>query len=76
MILVSSTDPFKFMHYGDISHDVDERAEVALLTRDIVIEGELEDSCYSNTNDEAELCEFFGTDTFGGHFKVKLFLDL
>ncbi|XP_041366846.1 protein DDB_G0287365-like [Gigantopelta aegis] len=62
--------PFKYMHYGEVTHGVDERAEVALLTRDIVIEGVLEDTCYSNNQKEAQLCDFFDSDTFGGHFKM------
>ncbi|XP_041366847.1 cell surface hyaluronidase-like [Gigantopelta aegis] len=62
--------PFQFLHFGEITQGVDERAEVALLTRDIVIEGELEKECYSNYDDEVQLCKFFHADTFGGHFKM------
>lgn len=43
------------------------RAEVALLSRNILIYGEMEQSCYGNT------CQFYGHDTFGGHVKVSYF---
>lgn len=41
------------------------RAEVALLSRNILIYGEMENSCYGNNK-----CQFFNHDTFGGHIKV------
>lgn len=50
---------------GDIIDGVDMRAEVGLLTRNIVIKGEMEDSCYDGNK-----CQFFNYDTFGGHIKV------
>lgn len=58
----------KYEHWGEmIANDrVDERGEVALLTRNIVIEGEMEDVCVpSNGN-----CARYKEDTFGGQFKV------
>uniref|UniRef100_V9K885 hyaluronoglucosaminidase n=1 Tax=Callorhinchus milii TaxID=7868 RepID=V9K885_CALMI len=55
----------KFIHIGEIMNGVDMRAEVGILTRNIVIEGEMEGSCYSNNQ-----CQFFKQDTFGGHLKV------
>ncbi|XP_041376680.1 cell surface hyaluronidase-like [Gigantopelta aegis] len=62
----------EYMHYGQITFGVDERAEVALLTRNILVKGTLEKECYVTDNDpkDAELCGFFNEDTFGGHFKV------
>lgn len=41
------------------------RAEVALLSRNILIYGEMENSCYGNN-----MCQFYSHDTFGGHIKV------
>lgn len=41
------------------------RAEVGLLTRNILIKGEMEAQCYGN-----DACKFFDFDTFGGHLKV------
>lgn len=46
---------------------MDMRAEVGLLTRNIVVMGEMEDSCYPYSN---HICNFFDFDTFGGHIKV------
>jgi len=57
------------MHYGKIQSNVDLRGEVALLSRDIVIEGEMEPLCPP----ENENCKTFHYDTFGGHVKVLLF---
>ena len=45
---------------------VDERGEVALLTRNIKIEGELEHVCPTSNGN----CKAYSRDTFGGHFKV------
>lgn len=50
---------------GEIVDGVDMRAEVGVLTRNIVIKGEMEDSCYTGKD-----CRFFNYDTFGGHIKV------
>lgn len=36
----------QYMHYGEITNCVDERAEVGLLTRNIVVRGEVENECY------------------------------
>lgn len=60
------------MHFGEITYGVDERAEVGLLSRNIKIEGTIEDSCYGNTPEEKDLCTKFQRDTFGGHLKVSL----
>lgn len=45
------------------------RAEVGLLSRNIVVMGEMEGRCYEYSN---KLCSFFDFDTFGGHIKVGL----
>ncbi|XP_076471805.1 cell migration-inducing and hyaluronan-binding protein-like [Babylonia areolata] len=60
---------FRYRHYGNFTYNVDERAEVGLLTRNIVIEGEVEEECYSTNRWEKTLCDRFRRDTFGGHIK-------
>lgn len=50
---------------GEIIDGVDMRAEVGILTRNVVIQGEMEDSCYGDNQ-----CQFFDYDTFGGHVTV------
>ncbi|XP_060738848.1 cell surface hyaluronidase [Tachysurus vachellii] len=55
----------QFTHMGEIVDGVDMRAEVALLSRNILIHGEMENSCYSNN-----WCQFYTHDTFGGHIKI------
>lgn len=54
-----------YSHVGEIIDGVDMRAEVALLSRNILIHGEMENSCYGNN-----LCQFYSHDTYGGHIKV------
>ncbi|GFO45245.1 transmembrane protein 2-like [Plakobranchus ocellatus] len=61
---------FLHTHFGQVTYGVDERAEVGLLSRNIRIEGEVQDTCYSNSEWEAYLCTRFEMDTFGGHLKV------
>ncbi|CAM9209059.1 unnamed protein product, partial [Lampetra planeri] len=56
----------RFLHMGEEVDGVDMRAEVGLLTRNILLRGEMEPSCYGN-----EACKFFDFDTFGGHLKVE-----
>lgn len=55
----------QFLHMGEIIDGVDMRAEVGILTRNIVIQGEVEESCYAENQ-----CQFFDYDTFGGHVMV------
>ena len=57
----------KYMHYGEVTQGVDERAEVALLSRNIVIEGRVENEC-PEVNDN---CDLYNQDTFGGHITVS-----
>uniref|UniRef100_A0A672UTU3 G8 domain-containing protein n=1 Tax=Strigops habroptila TaxID=2489341 RepID=A0A672UTU3_STRHB len=54
-----------YLHIGEVIDGVDMRAEVGLLTRNILIQGEMEDSCYGQNQ-----CQFFSFDTFGGHIKI------
>ena len=56
----------RYRHLGVMSEDaVDLRAEVGLLSRNIRIHGEMEESCYDDN-----LCDYFSYDTFGGHIQV------
>ncbi|XP_053510042.1 cell surface hyaluronidase isoform X2 [Ictalurus furcatus] len=55
----------QFTHMGEIVDGVDMRAEVALLSRNILIHGEIESSCYGNN-----WCQYYTHDTFGGHVKI------
>ncbi|KAF3850731.1 hypothetical protein F7725_012503, partial [Dissostichus mawsoni] len=54
-----------YNHVGEILDGVDMRAEVGLLSRNILIYGEMESSCYGNN-----ACQFFSHDTYGGHIKI------
>uniref|UniRef100_A0A671TS54 Cell migration inducing hyaluronidase 1 n=1 Tax=Sparus aurata TaxID=8175 RepID=A0A671TS54_SPAAU len=54
----------QFIHMGEEVDGVDMRAEVGLLSRNILLRGEMEPGCYGN-----EACKFFNFDTFGGHLK-------
>ena len=63
--LSASPEIPQYLHVGEIIDGIDMRAEVGLLTRNIVIHGEMEDSCYAENH-----CQFFDYDTFGGHVMV------
>ena len=62
------------MHFGNYTRNVDERGEVALLTRNIKIEGVMGDKCKADTKDDYEQkCKFMygeDKDLFGGHIRV------
>ncbi|XP_040270078.1 cell migration-inducing and hyaluronan-binding protein [Bufo bufo] len=55
-----------YLHVGEVIDGIDMRAEVGLLTRNIVIKGEMEASCYGHNH-----CQFFSYDTFGGQIKIQ-----
>nr|XP_056722063.1 cell surface hyaluronidase-like [Euleptes europaea] len=55
-----------YLHMGEIVDGVDMRAEIGLLTRNILIQGEMEDACYGPNH-----CQFFNFDTFGGQIKIQ-----
>uniref|UniRef100_A0A8C0G6B4 hyaluronoglucosaminidase n=1 Tax=Chelonoidis abingdonii TaxID=106734 RepID=A0A8C0G6B4_CHEAB len=55
-----------YLHIGEVVDGIDMRAEVGLLTRNILIQGEMEDSCYGQNQ-----CQFFSYDTFGGQIKIQ-----
>ncbi|XP_059808562.1 cell migration-inducing and hyaluronan-binding protein [Hypanus sabinus] len=55
----------KYLHIGEEVDGIDMRAEVGLLSRNIVIMGEVEPLCYDNNS-----CKFFEFDTVGGHIKM------
>lgn len=61
----------QYLHIGEEIDGVDMRAEVGLLTRNIVVMGEMEDQCYPYSS---HVCDFFDFDTFGGHIKVGICL--
>ncbi|XP_061409351.1 cell migration-inducing and hyaluronan-binding protein-like [Lethenteron reissneri] len=56
----------RYAHVGGEVDGVDMRAEVALLTRGVVIAAETQPRCYADN-----LCHLFAYDTFGGHIKVE-----
>jgi len=57
----------RYRHLGVTTEDgVDLKAEVGLLSRNIRIHGEMEESCYADN-----LCDYFNYDTFGGHIQVR-----
>ncbi|XP_033732710.1 protein DDB_G0287365-like [Pecten maximus] len=56
----------KYMHYGGVENNVDMRGEVALLSRNIVIEGIMNSFCPTVNGN----CDDYAYDTFGGHVKV------
>ncbi|XP_069867599.1 cell migration-inducing and hyaluronan-binding protein isoform X3 [Dipodomys merriami] len=58
-----------YLHIGEEIDGVDMRAEVGLLSRNIVVMGEVEGKCYPYNN---HVCSFFDFDTFGGHIKFAL----
>lgn len=58
-----------YLHVGEVVDGVDMRAEVGLLSRNVVVMGEMEGQCYEYSD---KLCSFFDFDTFGGHIKVGL----
>jgi hypothetical protein len=58
------------MHFGNFTFGIDERGEVAMLSRSILIEGVVEPECYITDSHDQLMCNTFGYDTFGGHLKV------
>jgi len=53
-----------YTHFGEIYETIDMRAEVGLLTRNILIHGEMGEDCLdANTN----ACKDLGFDNYGGH---------
>ncbi|XP_025088635.1 protein DDB_G0287365-like isoform X2 [Pomacea canaliculata] len=67
---VRVNETFQYMHYGNFTYDVDERAEVGMLSRSILIEGVMEPACYYTNSIEKKLCARFGMDTFGGNIRI------
>ncbi|XP_032556470.1 cell migration-inducing and hyaluronan-binding protein isoform X1 [Chiroxiphia lanceolata] len=58
-----------YLHIGEVIDGVDMRAEVGLLSRNVMVMGEMEGQCYEYSS---KLCSFFDFDTFGGHIKIAL----
>uniref|UniRef100_A0A8C6RD57 hyaluronoglucosaminidase n=1 Tax=Nannospalax galili TaxID=1026970 RepID=A0A8C6RD57_NANGA len=59
----------QYLHVGEEIDGVDMRAEVGLLSRNIMVMGEMEGQCYPYSS---HICDFFDFDTFGGHIKFAL----
>uniref|UniRef100_A0A4W3GXB8 hyaluronoglucosaminidase n=1 Tax=Callorhinchus milii TaxID=7868 RepID=A0A4W3GXB8_CALMI len=57
----------KYPHIGEEVDGIDMRAEVGMLSRNILIKGEMEDRCYGDN-----ACTFFEFDTVGGHIKMGI----
>ncbi|XP_076020860.1 cell surface hyaluronidase [Genypterus blacodes] len=55
----------QYNHIGEIVDGIDMRGEVALLSRNILIHGQMENSCYGDNG-----CQFYNHDTYGGHIKI------
>jgi len=54
-----------YYHFGAITYGIDQRAEVGLLTKNIVFRGEMQPSCNGS-----KLCTYFNFDAFGGHVMI------
>ncbi|KAL3861897.1 hypothetical protein ACJMK2_007911 [Sinanodonta woodiana] len=62
--------PPRYTHWGGVEDGVvDMRAEVALLSRNIIFEGQMETSCYVNDANNQGGCSNYDYDTYGGHIK-------
>ena len=61
------TGELKYTHYADTYETIDMRAEVGLLTRNILIHGEMGEKC---TDVDSDACQAVGFDNFGGHTKA------
>ncbi|KAF2071779.1 hypothetical protein CYY_006907 [Polysphondylium violaceum] len=59
-------NPLKYLHWGSITKGVDERGEVGILTRNIVIQGKLGQNCIN----QEIVCRFLPFDNFGGHIMI------
>ena len=57
----------KYTHYADTYETIDMRAEVGLLTRNVLIHGEMGEKC---TDVDSDACQAVGFDNFGGHTKA------
>ncbi|GAM19655.1 hypothetical protein SAMD00019534_028300 [Acytostelium subglobosum LB1] len=60
-------NPLVYMHWGTITKGVDQRAEVGLLTRNILVQGSMEDTKCVSTE---MVCHFFPNYSFGGHIMI------
>ncbi|KAL4232333.1 hypothetical protein ACF0H5_009904 [Mactra antiquata] len=66
------THEFDYRHFGEIEDGVDMRGEVALLTRNVKIQGDQQRGCPAeNSNCDEKDTKFI--DTHGGHLKVFQF---
>ena len=58
----------RYTHLGQKHGDMEMRAEVGLLTRNVLIHGEMGDECIPG--EEQDLCNIHHFDNFGGHIKA------
>ena len=58
----------EYVHWSMLDFNVDMRGEIAMLSRNIKIRGEMQNGCPSSNRN----CAKWKFDTFGGHVKVSL----
>ncbi|KAL3861721.1 hypothetical protein ACJMK2_007745, partial [Sinanodonta woodiana] len=64
--------PARYTHWGDVEDGVvDMRAEVALLSRNIIFEGKMANTCYISDTTSPGNCDNFKYDTYGGHILLS-----
>ncbi|KAF2072731.1 hypothetical protein CYY_005947 [Polysphondylium violaceum] len=63
---VKISKPLKYPHFGQFTQGIDQRAEVGLLSRNILFRGEMNANCTRSAED----CAFFDFDTLGGHIMM------
>ncbi|XP_033732108.1 cell surface hyaluronidase-like [Pecten maximus] len=57
----------KYTHWGEMINNVDCRGEVAMLSRNIVLQGQVEDACPPENGN----CDAYPYDTFGAHMRIQ-----
>ncbi|KAL3861720.1 hypothetical protein ACJMK2_007744 [Sinanodonta woodiana] len=63
--------PARYTHWGNVEYGVvDMRAEVALLSRNIIFEGKMENTCYISDTTSPGNCSNFNYDAHGGHISI------
>ncbi|XP_069121969.1 cell surface hyaluronidase-like [Argopecten irradians] len=57
----------KYTHWGEMINNVDCRGDVALLSRNIVLQGQMEEDCPAENGN----CDVYPYDTFGAHMRIQ-----